>query len=92
MAVAIAVVVGVAVKVGIGDSVGPEIVKVIEQLFTGATFSALGRLSGTLGATGSCLSSYNLMAVKMAIPARITVVIIIKIVPSLLTGFFIFFD
>lgn len=45
--------VGVGVVVVVGRS---EILKVSEQLLTGATLSAFGKLSGTLGATGSCLS------------------------------------
>jgi len=44
--------------VGVGLGVVVDIVKEMEQLFEGdvVTSSALGRLLGTLGATGCCLS------------------------------------
>jgi hypothetical protein len=48
----------------------------------GVTSCALGMLEGTLGATGSCLSWYSLMAVKTATPAKMRVNIKTITIPS----------
>ncbi len=92
VAVPVPVGVGVALPVAVGEAVGDERVKDKLHALVGDTASAFGLLLGAFGATDCCLNSYKRYAVKIAIPARITVATIIKIVPILLTGFFIFLE